>query len=128
MNKNYNDLALVILRVGLSASMLTHGIPKIGKLFASPIKFADPLGIGDTMSLILTLIGEVICPILILVGFKTKWAAIPAAITMLVAAFIVHGADPFAKKEKAILYLIGFVIVFLTGSGKYSLDKMLKKK
>lgn len=128
MSKNFNDLALAILRIGFSASMLTHGIPKIAKLSTSPIKFPDPLGVGDTMSLILTLFGEVLCPILILIGFKTKWAAIPAAITMLVAALIVHGADPFAKKEKAILYLIAFIVIYLAGAGKYSLDATLRKK
>jgi len=128
MNKNYNDIALAILRIGFSGSMLTHGIPKIAKLANSPIEFADPLGVGPTLSLILTLIGEVICPILILIGFKTKWAAIPAAITMLVAAFIVHAPDDFGKKEKAILYLVAFIAIFLMGAGKYSLDGMLSKK
>jgi len=128
MTKNFNDLALLILRIGFAGSMLTHGIPKISKLFETPIKFADPLHIGDTMSLILTLIGEVVCPILILIGFKTKWAALPAAITMLVAAFIVHGADDFGTKEKAVLYLVAFVVIFLADAGKYSLDAMIRKR
>lgn len=127
MNKNYYDIALALLRFGFSASMLTHGIPKITKLSDSPIKFPDPLGVGDTTSLILTLIGEVVCPILILIGFKTKWAAIPAAITMLVAAVIVHGPDDFGTKEKAVLYLVAFVAIFLAGPGKYSLDAILNK-
>ena len=42
---------------------------------------------------------------------------------MLVAAFIVHGADPFAKKEKALLYAICFLVIAITGAGKYSIDK-----
>lgn len=128
MNKNYNDLALAIFRIGFSGSMLTHGIPKLAKLTDSPIEFPDPLGVGPAFSLILTLIGEVVCPVLILIGFKTKWAAIPAAITMLVAAFIVHAPDDFGTKEKAILYLVAFITIFLTGAGKFSLDSMLSKK
>ncbi len=128
MNKNFTDLALAVLRIGFSASMLTHGIPKIAKLSETPIKFANPLGIGEAPTLILTLIGEVLCPILILIGFKTKWASIPAAITMLVAAVIVHGADDFGTKEKAVLYLIAFLAIFLAGAGKYSLDAMMKKR
>jgi putative oxidoreductase len=43
--------------------------------------------------------------------------------TMLVAAFIVHLDDPFKRKELALLYLVGFLIVLLMGPGKYSLDK-----
>jgi len=43
--------------------------------------------------------------------------------TMIVAAFIVHLDDPFKRKELALLYLVGFLIVLLMGPGKYSLDK-----
>jgi len=49
--------------------------------------------------------------------------AIPSAITMVVAAFIVHGADPLQKKELALVYLIMFLAIALLGPGKYSIDK-----
>ncbi len=42
---------------------------------------------------------------------------------MAVAAFVVHGADPFERKEMALLYLIGFTAIALLGAGKYSVDK-----
>lgn len=123
ITKNFNDLALLLLRLGFGGLMLTHGIPKLSKLGESPIEFADPIGIGHTLSLILTLIGEVAAPILIIIGLKTKLAAIPAAITMAVAAFVVHINDDIATKEKALLYLIGYVVIFLAGPGKFSIDK-----
>ncbi|MBP0902269.1 DoxX family protein [Mariniflexile gromovii] len=126
MNKNFPDLGLLILRIGFASLMLTHGIPKINSLFESPIKFADPFGIGETTSLILTLIGEVVAPILILIGFKTKLAAIPVVITMFVAAFVIHASDPLNVKEKALLYLFGFLVLLFTGSGKYSVDGFKK--
>lgn len=125
MNKNHRDLALLLLRVGFGGFMLTHGIPKIGML-SDPSQFGDPIGLGTTVSLILCLIGEVVAPILLIIGFKTKWAAIPAAITMMVAAFIVHAKDDLGTKEHALLYLIAFVVLFLTGAGKYSLDGLKK--
>ena len=123
MKKNFPNLALLIFRVGASGLMLTHGIPKINMLFASPIQFADPFGIGPTLSLILALIGEVVAPIFIILGFQTRIAAIPVAITMAVAAFMIHANDPFSAKEKAILFLISFGVIFLAGPGKYSIDK-----
>ncbi|WP_339633344.1 DoxX family protein [Bizionia echini] len=123
LTKNYTNLALAILRISISGMMLVHGIPKIERLFSSPIEFGDPIGVGPTTSLILALIGEVVAPIFIIIGYKTKLAAIPATITMLVAAFIVHLEDDFYTKEKALLYLVGFLVLFLTGPGKYSLDK-----
>ena len=125
--KNFFDYGLLLLRVGIGGLMLTHGIPKISKLAESPIKFPDPIGLGSSTSLVLTIIGEVIAPILIIIGLKTKLASIPAAITMFVAFFIIHASDPIGKKEKALLYLICFVVIFLTGAGKYSLDGLLNK-
>ncbi|UKM64212.1 DoxX family protein [Flavobacteriaceae bacterium GSB9] len=126
MIKKPVDLGLLILRVGFSGMMLTHGIPKISRLFESPIKFADPIGLGETPSLILTLIGEVVAPILVLVGFKTKWATLPTIITMLVAAFVVHLNDPLGTKEKSILFLIAFVAILIAGPGHYSYDGIKK--
>ena len=122
MKKNFNDLALLILRVGFGSFMLTHGIPKISML-SNPSDFGDPIGVGATISLILALVGEVVAPIFLIIGFKTKWAAIPAAITMFVAAFIVHAKDDLATKEHALLFFIAFIVIFLAGAGKYSVDK-----
>ena len=122
MKKNFTDLALLVLRVGFGGFILTHGIPKIGML-SNPSDFGDPIGVGATTSLILALIGEVFAPIMMIIGFKTKWAAIPAAITMMVAAFVVHAQDDLATKEHALLFFISFVVIFLAGPGKYSVDK-----
>ncbi|MGS2726485.1 DoxX family protein [Psychroserpens sp. BH13MA-6] len=125
LKKNFTDLALLIMRLGFGGFMLTHGIPKISML-SNPSDFGDPLGLGPTVSLILCLIGEVVAPILIIIGYKTKWAAIPAAITMMVAAFVVHAKDDLATKEHALLFLFAFVALFLAGAGKYALDSLRK--
>lgn len=123
MKTNYPHLGLAILRITISAMFLTHGIPKIKMLFADTISFPDPLGVGATTSLLLVLIGEVIAPIFVFVGYKTKLACIPPIITMLVAFLFVHFNDPFGKQEKALFYLLAFVVIFISGPGKYSIDK-----
>jgi putative oxidoreductase len=121
MNKNFNDLALLLLRLGFGGFMLTHGIPKISML-SNPADFGDPIGVGATASLILALIGEVVAPIFIIIGFKTKLATLPAIVTMTVAAFIVHASDDLGTKEHALLFSIAFVVIFLAGAGKFSID------
>lgn len=123
MKNNFNNLALLILRLGFGGFMLTHGIPKINRLFESPIKFADPFGIGETPTLILTIIGEVVAPIFIIIGFKTKWAAVPSVITMAVAAFVIHAKDDLGTKEHALLFMFAFLAILLAGPGKYSVDR-----
>ena len=123
MKNNLPNLALAILRIGTSALLLTHGIPKIERLFADDVKFADPFGLGPTVSLLLVVIAEVVAPIFIIIGYRTKLATIPPLITMIVALLTVHFNDPIGTKEKAILYLLAFLVVFLAGPGKYSIDK-----
>jgi putative oxidoreductase len=121
--KNMTNLALAVLRIGASGMLLTHGIPKIERLFATPVEFPDPLGVGETLSLILALFGEVVGPLLVLIGYKTKLAAIPTILTMTVALLFIHLNDPIHIKEKALLYLLLFLVIFLAGPGKYSVDK-----
>ena len=122
------NAALLILRVVPSAAMLTHGLPKLEKLLAGSTTFADPLGIGSTPSLLLAVIGEVLAPVLLILGLKTRLSAIPAAITMAIAAFVVHGKDAFSKQELALLYLVCFVALLLAGGGQYSIDGLLSGK
>lgn len=123
-NSIKTNIGLALLRIAPSLMLLTHGIPKLEMLFGGgEIKFADPIGIGTSPSLFLAVIGEVVCPLFLILGYKTRWFAIPSAITMFVAAFIQHGADPFARKEMAFLYLLVFVVIFLLGPGRYSVDR-----
>jgi len=118
------DLGLLILRVGLSAMMLTHGISKFTDFVGGDTAIAgDPIGLGTFISSILVLIAEFIAPILIIIGLKTRLMAIPVIIAMGVAVFIAHAGDPIGDKEMAILYLVGFTSIALMGAGRYSLDR-----
>lgn len=122
------DIALLVLRIIGGGFMLAHGIPKLMKLFAGgEIQFANPFGIGAGPSLALTVFAEVLCAGLILIGLKTRLATIPLIITMLVAALMIHGADPFGKKELALMYLGVYTALLMLGSGKYSVDGALSK-
>ena len=117
---------LLILRIGISAFMLTHGIPKLqGLLAGGELKFGDPIGIGVAPSLYLAIFAEVGCSVLLILGLGTRLAAIPLIITMLVAAFIVHAQDDFGTKEMSLHYLLVYVFLLFTGPGKYSIDSLI---
>ena len=119
----FSDLGKFILRISFSLMMLTHGISKVDRLFADEIKFSDPIGIGSFLSLILIAFAEFVAPIFILIGFKSRWFSIFPVIGMAVAAFVSHWEDPFPRKEKALLFMFGFLVIAMIGSGKYSIDK-----
>lgn len=122
------DIASLILRMIGGGFMLTHGLPKLNKMLSGDFGFADPIGIGSSASLVMTVMAEFGGALLILVGLGTRLVSIPLMFTMLVAAFIVHGADPFGKKEFALLYFTIYAALFFLGSGKYSIDNMISKK
>lgn len=125
--KTTYDLGLAILRVAFSALMMVHGYGKLQMLLdGGGAEFPGVLGLNGSISLVLAVIGEFVAPILIIIGFKTKWAAIPTVITMAVAAFMIHGNDPLAKKELALIYFFAFLAIALTGGGKFSIDGMKK--
>lgn len=129
MKRANTDSALLLIRVGVALMMLTHGLPKLAQFFSDePIAFANVLGMGETLSLLLAVFSEVICSVFILFGFGTRLATIPLIITMLVAVFYIHSADPFANKEMGLHYLLAYIFLFLTGSGKYSIDGVLTKR
>lgn len=118
------DLGLLLLRVGFGATMIfAHGYPKLMKVISGDMSFVDPFGIGQAPTLILATITEVVFPLLIVIGFKTRLASIPAALTMAGAFFVVHANDPFNIKEKALLFLIGFIAIGLLGPGRHSIDR-----
>ena len=124
-----NDVAFLTGRIAIAALMLVHGLPKMQMLFSGDlIQFPPVFGMSAELSLALTVFAEVFCSILILVGFGTRLATIPLITAMLVAVLSIHATDIFAKKELAILYLVVYVILFFTGSGKYSVDQLLQPK
>ncbi len=118
------DIGLLVLRIGVSVLLLTHGFPKLMKLIEGNMDLVgDPIGVGSLASSILVILGEVVAPVLVLIGLKSRPSALVAAGTMAVAAFIVHNGDPIAQKEKALLFFAGFLAIALMGAGKFSVDK-----
>ena len=118
--------ALLFLRVLTACLMLTHGFPKLQRLFSGEeIQFADPYGIGITTSFVLAVFAEFVCSILVILGLATRLAVIPIMITMATAVIFAHANDPFGVKEKPLLFLVVFTFLLFVGPGRYSVDRSL---
>ena len=123
------NIWLLVFRVAGACFMLTHGYPKFKKLTSGvPIQFADPFHIGAYPSFLLVVFAEVICSILIIFGLGSRVAAFVIIVDMAVAAFYAHAADPFGKKEVALLYLLIFLTILVFGPGKYAIDHLVGGK
>jgi putative oxidoreductase len=122
------DLGLLLLRLVAGGLMLTHGLPKLQMILAGNYQFGDPIGLGTELSLILVTFAEVVCAALVIIGLLTKLATIPVIIDMMVAFFVVHQADPLEKKEVALIFLVLYIVILLTGPGRYSVDHGMGKR
>jgi len=122
------DLSLLLVRIAAAGFMFSHGWGKLVKLVNGNFEFGDPIGLGVEISLGLTVFSEILCAFLVLIGLFTRLAAIPLIITMIVAVFVVHLDHDFGKKELGLFYLINYLVLFLSGAGKYSVDSLFRKK
>lgn len=122
------DTALLLLRVGAAALILTHGWGKLTDVLAGNMQFLDPLGIGAGLSKVLVAFAEGICSIFLMIGLWTRLAAIPLVINMTIITFVQHWPDPWGRKELPLFFLIVFVFLLFTGAGSYSVDGALEKR
>lgn len=127
--ENQLGFALLLLRVFVAAFMLSHGVPKLERLFSGEeIKFMDFMGLGPIVSFSLVVFAEFLCAALIVVGAATRLASIPLIVTMFTAGFVAHADDPFGTKEKPLLFLVVFVFLLIAGAGKFSVDNLISNR
>jgi len=128
------DIAKLLLRMTIGGLMLFHGIDKA----LHGINFIEGmLGAHDLPAFITygVYIGEIIAPILIMIGLFTRSAALILAFNMLVAILLVHAGSIFTlgkhgewSIETPMLYLLGGIVIALLGAGKYSIDAKIPHK
>jgi putative oxidoreductase len=128
--KWYHDIGLLLLRVFAGLGMAWHGYEKLavsGRLS----QFIEGVGeMGFPFPVFFAwaaILAELVGGILLAAGLFTRPAAAFILITMLVAAFVRHADDPFAIKEKALLYASIALALLFTGAGRWAVDRMLRK-
>ena len=120
----------LIGRVFLSALFLIEGV---GKLFMQEqvITYMEDYGVPG-MLFIPAVVVEILFPLLLIVGYKTRLAALVMALFTLTVAIIFH--TDFSDGMQLISFLKnlaiagGFMIIIAYGSNKFSIDHFLKSK
>lgn len=120
-----SDLATLLLRLVFGGLFVRYGYMKVSAYNDILPMFGDIIGIGAKLSFNLVIFAELVCGFLVLIGLLTRLSVIPIFITMIVAFFIAHKNDPFDMKAVAFLLLCLSLVVFVLGSGKYSIDALI---
>lgn len=126
MKKN-NDLGLLIIRISIGFLMLLHGIGKLkGIGFVKDMFSAGGLPTFLAYGIYIT---EIVAPLLIIIGFRTRIASAIYTFGVLFALLLVHSGDIFTLNqyggwsvELLGLYLFGGLALCFTGSGTYAIS------
>lgn len=125
-SRTYSTLILVV-RVLFGILFLTHGYDKLMAHATMADLFADPIGLGSTISFWMVVFAEVVCSFALIFGILQRVVLIPMLITMCIAFFWVHNGAAFAAKELSFIYLTIFVLLYITGPGEFSFDSLIGK-
>ena len=118
----------VLGRMFLSALFLIEGINKIF-YYEETIQYMENFDVAEYLA-IPAIILEILFPLLLIIGYQTKIAALLIAIFTIVVAIIFHtnfdDHMQFITFFKDIAIAGGLIIIFVNGPGRFSLDYKLK--
>jgi putative oxidoreductase len=127
------DNGIALLRVAIGGVFVAHGIQKL-VVFGIPglAGFMGQIGVPfPTLSAIAVTAAELLGGLALVAGLFTRWAALPIAFSMLVAAVTVHLKAGFFLPdgvEYVLTLFLASIALVLTGSGSFSIDRLLEKR
>jgi putative oxidoreductase len=124
------DAARLLLRLVLGLCILLHGIAKIRHGVAGIEQMLVANGLPAQLAWG-ALVGEVVGPFMLLLGFHARIGAALIAINMLFAIFLAHMGELFALNpqsggwaiELQAMFLFTAIALMLLGPGRFSLNQ-----
>ena len=115
---------ILAVRVFFGVLFFVHGMDKMMNFNELQTGFPSVMGLGSYTSLMLAIFCEFCCSLFLIAGLMERLVLIPMIISMTVAFFDVH--DGFLPEgELALIYMVVFIILFLVGPGRFSLDYLI---
>ena len=121
------SVLIMALRIFFGVLFFVHGMDKMMNFDHLSRTFPSVLGFGSYMSLMFAIFCEFCCSIFLIAGLLYRLILIPMIISMGVAFFDVHDAI-LPEGELALIYFVVFIILFLIGPGRFSLDYLIDKR
>lgn len=121
------SLLLLVVRVFFGVLFFVHGLDKLMNFNSLSETYPSVLGFGSYMTLMVSIFCEFCCSLFLISGLLVRVMMIPMIIAMGVAFFDVHDAM-MPEGELALIYLVVFVILYITGPGRFSIDYLIDRK
>ena len=120
------DTGRLILRLCVGGLMLFHGVAKI--MHPASLDFISGMLTANNLPVFLAYavyIGEVVAPLMVIVGYQARIGGLLIATNMLFALFLAHTGDFFSLSEHGgsaievqLFYLLSATAVVFLGSGR----------
>lgn len=118
------DLGLLFLRISGALFLLwVHGLPKLLNYNEQLKLIEDPFHLGATITLLLAIFAEVLCPLLIIAGVLVRLACLPILAVLLIALWMVHPEWTLFEGQFGWLLLIIFTTLLISGPGRLVLGQ-----
>ncbi len=121
------SLLILVIRVFFGVLFFTHGLDKMMNFGSLVDNYPSVLGFGSYMTLMVTIFTEFCCSLFLMAGLLQRIMTIPMFLAMAVAFFDVHDAM-LPEGELALIYFIVFLVLFIVGPGKYSVDYLIDQR
>lgn len=121
------SLLILLLRLFFGILFFSHGLDKMMNFSDLVNVYPDVLGLGSYMTLMITIFCEFCCSLFLIVGLLVRVMTVPMIVAMGVAFFDIHDAI-LPEGELALIYLVVFIVLFITGPGRYSVDYLIDNK
>jgi len=122
------DLGKLILRLTVGVLMLLHGLAKISAGVGGIGRMLQGVGLPAELAYGVY-VGEVLAPVLVILGFYARIGALVMVVNMLFAIGLVHTKDVFLLTktggwaiELQAFFLLTALVVALIGPGRYSMN------
>jgi putative oxidoreductase len=123
------DIGKLLLRLTCGGLLLPHGLFKIFVEIESVKQMVSSAGLPSFLAYG-TIVGEALAPILLIIGWKTRIAALVVAFNMLMSILIAHTDIAFRVNdywgwmiELNVFFMMTAFAIYFIGSGRYSLSR-----
>lgn len=123
------DFALLLFRIGVSLELIfAHGLKKVGIGVATAEQIPNPLQLPASLNNTMAIAANLFFPLLVILGLFTRLSVLPILAVTLTGYFVLHWHDPLLVKDIPYMYSLCFLLLFITGAGRFSIDHRIAER